>query len=39
MPQHIAAYGVGESDLRKAASELGGRYPSADILRIYVEAL
>jgi 3-oxoacid CoA-transferase len=39
LPQHIAAYGVGEPDLRKAASELGGRYPSADLLRIYLEAL
>jgi len=39
LPQHIAAYGVGEPELRKAASDLGGRYPSADLLRIYLEAL
>ena len=39
MPQHIAAYGVGEPELRRAASELGGKYPSADLLRIYMEAL
>ncbi len=39
LPQHIAAYGIGEPDLRKAASELGGRYPSADLLRIYLEAI
>jgi maleylacetate reductase len=39
LPQHIADYGVGEPQLRKAASELGGRYPSADLLRIYLEAL
>ena len=39
LPQHIAAYGVGEPELRRAASELGGKYPSADLLRIYMEAL
>ena len=39
LPQHIADFGVGEPELRKAASELGGRYPSADLLRIYMEAL
>jgi maleylacetate reductase len=39
LPQHIAEYGVGEPDLRVAASELGGRYPSEDLLRIYLEAL
>jgi alcohol dehydrogenase class IV len=39
LPQHIADYGIGEPELRKAASELGGRHPSADLLRIYMEAL
>jgi alcohol dehydrogenase class IV len=39
LPQHIGDYGVGEPELRRAASELGGRYPSADLLRIYTEAL
>lgn len=39
MPQHIAEYGVGEADLRVAASELGGRYPSEDLLKVYLEAL
>jgi maleylacetate reductase len=39
LPQHIAEFGVGEPELRKAASELGGRYPSAELLRIYLEAL
>jgi maleylacetate reductase len=39
LPQHIADYGLGESELRRAASDLGGRYPSADLLRIYMEAL
>ena len=39
LPQHIAEYGVGEPELRRAASELGGKYPSAELLRIYLEAL
>jgi maleylacetate reductase len=39
LPQHISDYGVGEPELRRAASELGGRYPSAELLRIYLEAL
>jgi maleylacetate reductase len=39
LPQHIADYGIGEPELRKAASDLGGRYPAADLLRIYMEAL
>ena len=39
LPQHIADYGLGEPELRRAASELGGRYPSADLLRIYMDAL
>jgi alcohol dehydrogenase class IV len=39
LPQHIADYGVGEPELRRAASELGRQHPSADLLRIYLEAL
>ena len=39
LPQHIADYGIGEPELRRAASELGGKYPSAELLRIYLEAL
>jgi maleylacetate reductase len=39
LPQHIAKYRIGEPELRKAASDLGGKYPSADLLRIYLEAL
>jgi maleylacetate reductase len=39
LPQHIADYHLGEPELRRAASELGGKYPSADLLRIYLEAL
>jgi alcohol dehydrogenase class IV len=39
LPQHIADYRIGERELRRAASELGGRHPSADLLRIYMDAL
>ncbi|MDQ6876219.1 MAG: iron-containing alcohol dehydrogenase [Candidatus Dormibacteraeota bacterium] len=39
LPQHIADFGVSEADLRRAASKLGGRYPSADLLRIYMDAM
>jgi alcohol dehydrogenase class IV len=39
LPQHIADYGVGEPELRRAAGDLGGRYPSEDMLRIYLDAL
>jgi alcohol dehydrogenase class IV len=39
LPQHIAEFGLGEPELRRAASELGGKYPSADLLRIYLDAL
>jgi maleylacetate reductase len=39
LPQHIAAYGIGESELRKAAGELGGKYPAEDLLEIYLAAL
>ncbi|MEP6751995.1 MAG: iron-containing alcohol dehydrogenase [Candidatus Dormiibacterota bacterium] len=39
LPQHIADYGIGEPELRRAASELGGNYPSAELLRVYLEAL
>jgi maleylacetate reductase len=39
LPQHIADYGIGEPELKRAASELGGRHPADDLLRIYLEAL
>ncbi len=39
LPQHIAEYGIGEPELRRAADELAGRYPAADILEIYIAAL
>jgi hypothetical protein len=39
LPQHIAAYGIGESELRKAAEELAGKYPARDLLEVYLAAL
>ena len=39
LPQHIADYGVGEADLRAAATELAGKYPAEDLLQIYTSAL
>jgi maleylacetate reductase len=39
LPQHIAAYGIGEPELRRAAEELAGKYPVTDLLGIYLSAL
>jgi maleylacetate reductase len=39
LPQHIAAYGIGDGELRKAAGELAGKYPAEDLLEIYLAAL
>ena len=39
LPQHIAAYGIGEPELRRAAQELGGTYPAADLLAVYLSAI
>ncbi|HZQ49685.1 MAG TPA: iron-containing alcohol dehydrogenase [Candidatus Dormibacteraeota bacterium] len=39
LPLHIAAYSVGDADLRRAADELAGKYPAADLLQIYTSAL
>ena len=39
LPQHIAAYGIGEPELRKAADELAGKYRAQDLLAIYLAAL
>lgn len=39
LPQHIAAYGIGEPELRKAAGELAGTYQAEDLLEIYLAAL
>jgi len=39
LPQHIAEYKIGEPELRRAADELGDRYPAKDLLEIYLAAL
>jgi alcohol dehydrogenase class IV len=39
LPQHIAAYGIGEPELRRAAEELGGKFPPDDLLGIYLSAI
>lgn len=39
LPQSIAGYGIGEPELRQAASALAGKYPEEDLLRIYLSAL
>jgi maleylacetate reductase len=39
LPQNIAAYSIGEPELRKAAGELAGKYPVDDLLEIYLAAL
>jgi len=39
LPQHIADYGIGEPELKRAASELAGKYAAEDLLRIYLAAL
>ena len=39
LPKHIAEFGIGATELRQAASELAGKYPEADLLKIYTAAL
>jgi hypothetical protein len=39
LPQHIADYGIGEPELRKAAGELAGKYPAGELAEIYLAAL
>jgi alcohol dehydrogenase class IV len=39
LPQHIAAYGIGEPELRRAARELAGQHAAADLLAVYLAAL
>jgi maleylacetate reductase len=35
LPQHIAAYGIGDAELRRAAGELAGKYRADDLFEIY----
>jgi maleylacetate reductase len=39
LPQHISQFGIGQDALRRAAEELAGTYPAADLLGIYLAAL
>ncbi|HET7420942.1 MAG TPA: iron-containing alcohol dehydrogenase [Candidatus Dormibacteraeota bacterium] len=39
LPQHVREFDVGEAALRRAADELAGKYPAADLLGIYLAAL
>jgi maleylacetate reductase len=39
LPQHIAEYGIGEPELRKAADEVAGKYPAEELLEVYLAAL
>jgi maleylacetate reductase len=39
LPQHIAEFGIGEPELRKAAGELAGKFAAEDLLEIYLAAL
>jgi maleylacetate reductase len=39
LPQHVGAYGIGEPELRRAASELAGKHSEKDLLEIYLAAL
>lgn len=39
LPQHIAAFGIGEPELRLAAQEQAGKYPAEDLLGVYLAAL
>ena len=39
LPQHISQYDVGQAELGRAADELAGKYPAADLLGIYLAAL
>ncbi len=39
LPQHIAAYGIGEPELRRAADELAGKHPAEDLFEVYRAAI
>jgi len=39
LPQHIAAFGIGEPELRRAAAELAGKYSADELGSIYLAAL
>ena len=39
LPQHIAAYGIGEPELRRASDELAGKHPAEDLFEVYRAAI
>jgi maleylacetate reductase len=39
LPQHLAEFGLGAAELRRAADELGGKVPADDIYQIYLASL
>ena len=39
LPQHIAEFGIGEPELRRAAAELAGKHPAEELFAIYRAAL
>jgi maleylacetate reductase len=39
LPQHISQFDVGQAALRRAAEEVAGKYPAADLYGIYLAAL
>ena len=39
LPQHIAGFGIGETELRRAAEELAGKRPAEDLFEIYRAAI
>jgi len=39
LPQHIAAYGIAEPELRRAADELAGKYSAVDLAGTYLAAV
>ncbi|MGH7763722.1 MAG: iron-containing alcohol dehydrogenase [Candidatus Dormibacteraceae bacterium] len=39
LPRHIGDYGIGEPELRRAASELAGKQPEKELLETYLAAL
>jgi maleylacetate reductase len=39
LPQHISQFDVGQAALRRAAEEVAGKYPAADLVGIYLAAL
>lgn len=39
LPQHIGEYKIGDPELRRAAEDLGDRWPAKDLLEIYLAAL